>query len=189
MACYVRLSLTAACDLRCRYCRVEAGPGVPPGPPLTVEETLALLLRIRRLAGLRKVRLTGGEPLTRPDVVEVTRRLRSALPEVELGLTTNGTRLAALAAPLRAAGLDRINVSLDTLSRRRFFALTGRDGLPDVLRGIRAAGAAGLAPLRLNAVLLRSASGQELSALVRFAARESAEIRFIELMPLGRPRP
>ena len=185
MSHYVRVSLTAHCDLACPYCRPGERPCVVAGAPVSAPELEQLLLRIHAASGVRKVRLTGGEPLLRSDVVDVAARLRRALPEAELALTTNGVRLAGLAAPLRAAGLDRINVSLDTLSRRRFAELTGRDALLAVLAGIRAARAAGFTPLRLNAVLLRSGSGRELTALVRFAAREGAEIRFIELMPLG----
>lgn len=185
MSLYLRLSVTDRCNFFCRYCR----PPTPEQPKrqtrLTDHEILTLVDRIHRIATLRKIRLTGGDPLMRPRLPGLVSALRAQLPDAELCLTTNGARLAGCAVALREAGLDRINVSLDSLSPARFAAITGVDRLDQVLRGIRAARAAGFTNLKLNAVLLRSASSLELSRMVRFSATQEAELRLIELMPMG----
>jgi cyclic pyranopterin phosphate synthase len=180
----LRVSLTDRCSLRCTYCMPAEGlPWLPSRDMLSVDE----LVRVVRVAvglGIEEVRLTGGEPLLHPDVVDVVRRL-TALPDApEVSLTTNGLRLPGLAAPLADAGLARVNISLDTLQRDRFVALTRRDRLVDVLAGIAAAKAAGLAPVKINTVLMRGVNDDEAVPLLRWAIQEGVALRFIEQMPL-----
>lgn len=184
----LRISLTDRCSLRCTYCMPAEGVPWLPGPTMLATDEIVRIVRVAvtRL-GITEVRLTGGEPLLRPDVVEVVRRIAaltgpSGSPEVSL--TTNGLRLPALAAPLREAGLARVNVSLDTLDPERFKALTRRDRLAATLAGIAAADAAGLHPLKLNAVVMRGVNEDEVVDLVRFAVDRGYQMRFIEQMPL-----
>ncbi|MFH2008686.1 MAG: GTP 3',8-cyclase MoaA [bacterium] len=185
MSLYLRLSVTDRCNFFCRYCRPEKRAVDRPAKPLTDAEILELVSRIHGQRPLRKVRVTGGEPLVRPGLPALVEALRALLPDAELCLTTNGYRLAELAEPLKGAGLDRLNVSLDSLSPARFVRLTGVDGLDRVKAGIRSARRVGFDPLKLNAVLMRSVSGRELVDMLRFAAAHRAELRFIELMPMG----
>lgn len=183
---YLRLSVTDACDFRCWYCRPEGtGPLPAAGPPLERRALGDLIRCLHAVTPLTKIRFTGGEPLFRSDLEAIVADLRAALPEAELALTTNGQRLAKRAVALRAAGLDRINVSLDSVHRRQFHAITSRDVLGEVLDGIRACQEAGFAPPKLNAVLLRSGAGTEIADLASFAASQGSELRFIELMPFG----
>ena len=179
---YLRLSVTQRCDLRCAYCR-PARDCESPRELCDLEELTELAAACVEL-GVKKIRLTGGEPLVRPDLVELVGRLR-ALPGLEeLCLTTNGQRLAELAAPLRAAGLDRLNISLDSLRPARYRALTGGE-LERTLAGIEAAEAAGFTGLRLNTVLLRGVNEDELAELAGLARTHPWSVRFIELMPIG----
>jgi cyclic pyranopterin phosphate synthase len=183
----LRISLTDRCSLRCTYCMPAEGvPWLAGSTMLSTDE----LVRIARVAvglGITEVRLTGGEPLLRPDVVDVVRRIASlegpdGPPEVSL--TTNALRLPALAAPLRDAGLARVNISIDTLDRERFAALTRRDRLHDTLAGIAAADSVGFHPIKLNAVAMRGVNDDEVVDLLRFAVDHGYEMRFIEQMPL-----
>ncbi len=178
----LRVSLTDRCSLRCTYCMPAEGlPWLPGAQMLTTTE----LLRVVRLAvdcGVDSVRLTGGEPLLRPDVVDIVAGI-SALG-AEVSMTTNGLRLPSLAAPLRDAGLRRVNISLDTLNRETFRELTHRDRLVDTLAGIHAAQVAGLEPVKINAVLLRGVNDHEAPDLLRWAAGRGVHLRFIEQMPL-----
>ena len=183
----LRISLTDRCSLRCTYCMPADGvPWIAKDNILSTDE----LVRVATVAaglGITEVRLTGGEPLLRRDVVEVVRRMseiRTAEGRLEVSITTNGLRLTELAVPLRDAGLARANVSIDTLRRDRFAELTRRDRLDDVIAGIDAAVAAGLAPLKLNAVPMRGVNDDEFVDLVRFAVEKGASLRFIEQMPL-----
>jgi cyclic pyranopterin phosphate synthase len=180
----LRVSLTDRCSLRCTYCMPAEGlPWIPGAEVLTTEE-LVRIVRVAVRLGIEQVRLTGGEPLLRPDIVEVVGAL-AALPQPpRLSLTTNGLRLPGLAAPLADAGLDRVNVSLDTLRRERFAAITRRDRLVDVLAGVAAAKAAGLRPVKVNAVLIRGVNDDEAVDLLRWALDEGVALRFIEQMPL-----
>lgn len=185
----LRISLTDRCSLRCTYCMPAEGVPWLPGPTLLTTPELVRLARIAVGLGIEEIRLTGGEPLLRPDVVDVVAQLAalrspSLTHGPELSLTTNGLRLPALARPLVDAGLTRVNISLDTLRRDRFTRLTRRDRLTDTLAGIAAADAAGLAPIKINAVAMRGVNEDEIVDLVRFAAERGYEMRFIEQMPL-----
>ena len=184
----LRISLTDRCSLRCTYCMPEQGnEWLARSSILTLDE-IERVARVAAGAGISTFRLTGGEPLLRADIVEIVRRLaRLATPDgrpVELAMTTNGIRLSELLPELAAAGLHRLNISIDTLRRERFRELTRRDRLEDVLAGIAAAAASGLRPLKLNAVAMRGINDDELVELVEFALARNAELRFIEQMPL-----
>lgn len=183
----LRLSLTDRCSLRCTYCMPADGvPWLVKDSLLTTDE-LVRIARVAVEAGIAEIRLTGGEPLLRPDVVDVVRRLaplEGPAGRVELSLTTNGLRLPALATQLAEAGLARVNISLDTLRRDRFADLTRRDRLADTLAGISAADAAGLSPIKINAVAMRGINDDEIVDLTAFAAERHFHMRFIEQMPL-----
>jgi len=182
---YLRVSITDRCNLRCFYCLPRAC-GTPPARSrqLTLGE-LAEVVRVAATLGIHKIRVTGGEPLVRPGVVDFVRTL-SRLPGVnDLALSTNGTLLAERAAELKAAGLMRVNVSLDSLRPAIFRAVSGRNDLERVIDGIAMAGAAGLRPIKLNVVVMRGVNDDELPAMLDFAAAHGAQVRFIEYMPLG----
>ncbi len=183
---YLRLSVTKNCSLRCDYCR--PGASATQGgsePELSADEIEALVGRLARRHGLRKVRLTGGEPLLRPDLTSIAAKI-SAIAEIEdLALTTNGARLSEMATALAETGLKRVNISLDTLKPERFVRISGADGLKDVLDGIRAAVSAGVTPVKINTVVMRGVNDDELCDLLEFALSHGLEIRFIELMPMG----
>lgn len=182
---YLRLSVTDRCDLRCSYCMPERQVFLPRAEVLSLEELHRLALGfIDR--GITKLRLTGGEPLVRRDMIELVRALGRKLGDglEELTLTTNGTRLAQFAGDLAEAGVRRINVSLDTLDRAGFARLARRDSLPQVLEGIAAAKEAGL-KVKLNTVALRGINEGELPDLIAWAHRQGCEVTLIEVMPLG----
>jgi cyclic pyranopterin phosphate synthase len=180
---YLRLSLTERCNLACVYCVPEDHEALPQAW-LSDDEVVALVAALIPL-GLRRVRLTGGEPTLRPRLPALVGRL-AALDLDDLSLTTNATRLRELAAPLQHAGLRRLNISLDTLNADRFAALAGaRSSLTEVLAGIDAACAAGFASLKLNTVALAGLNEDELPALARYAWSRGIVPRFIELMPMA----
>ncbi|MEN9718025.1 MAG: 3,8-cyclase MoaA [Pseudomonadota bacterium] len=182
---YLRLSVTDRCDLRCAYCMPERQEFLPRKDVLNLEELHRLALGfIAR--GVSKLRLTGGEPLVRRDMIELVRALGRQLGKglEELTLTTNGTRLAEFADALAAAGVRRINVSLDTLDRATFARLARRDQLPQVLDGIAAAQSAGLT-VKLNAVALKGVNEAELPDLIGWAHAQGMDLTLIEVMPLG----
>ncbi len=181
----LRVSLTDRCNLRCTYCMPAEGLPWLAGPQLLTDDEIVRLIRVavQRL-GVTEVRFTGGEPLIRPGLVGIVSAVAGLAPRPRISLTTNGLGLARLAPALRAAGLDRVNVSLDTLDRARFAELTRRDRLADVLGGLAGAAAAGLTPVKVNAVLMRGVNDDEASALLRFALAHGYELRFIEQMPL-----
>lgn len=181
---YLRLSITDRCDFRCVYCMSEEMTFLPRSEIMDVDELVAIAAAFVR-QGITKIRLTGGEPLIHPDLLKLVTRIK-ALPGLqELALTTNGARLAALAAPLKQAGLDRINISLDSLDPERFRRLTRTGRLEKVLAGIDAARAAGFARIKLNTVMLRGRNDDEILDLVRFARHRELDLTFIEEMPLG----
>jgi cyclic pyranopterin phosphate synthase len=181
---YVRLSVTDRCDFRCVYCMAEDMEFLPRREILSLEEILAAAEAFVAL-GVGKIRLTGGEPLVRQNILWLVERI-ARLPGLrELTLTTNGSRLAKMAAPLRDAGISRINVSLDSLNPERFHELTRTGHLEDVLAGIAAAQRAGFRRLKLNAVIMRGRNDDEVLDLVGFARDHGLDISFIEEMPLG----
>ena len=182
---YLRLSVTDRCDLRCAYCMPERMVFLPKAEVLTLEE-LRALAQAFIARGVRKIRLTGGEPLVRRDMIELVRALGRELGSGldELTLTTNGMRLAEFAPALVDSGVQRINVSLDTRDRVLFEKLARRDGLTQVLAGIAAAKAVGL-KVKLNTVALKGLNEAELPTLIRWAHSEGHGITLIEVMPLG----
>ena len=182
---YLRLSVTDLCSLRCRYCMPAGGvPKRDRGDVCSLEE----LVEITQAAvdcGVRKVRLTGGEPLVRRGILDICRGI-SAISEVEeLCLTTNGAALSQLAKPLREAGVDRLNVSLDTLRPDRYAYMTRAGRLEEAFRGLEAAAEAGFTGTKLNAVLMKGFNEDEIPDFVSLARRYPIEVRFIELMPIG----
>jgi len=181
----LRLSVTDRCNLRCRYCMPEDDYVWLPRAAILTFEELERLVRIFAGLGVHKVRLTGGEPLLRHDLATLV-RLIAGHPEVtDLAMTTNGLLLAKHAADLRAAGLKRVTVSLDTLRPERMLAFAKSARHADVLEGIAAARAAGFATLKLNTVVIRGFNDDELADLIEFARSRDAEVRFIEYMDVG----
>ena len=181
----LRVSLTDRCNLRCDYCMPAEGLDWLPGPELLTDDEVVRLVRVgvERL-GITEVRFTGGEPLLRRGLPGIVARTAELRPRPEISVTTNGIGLERLAGPLAEAGLDRVNVSLDTLQPAVFKQLARRDRLHDVLRGLAAAAAAGLAPIKVNAVLMRDVNDGEAPALLRYCLEHSCQLRFIEQMPL-----
>jgi cyclic pyranopterin phosphate synthase len=180
----VRLSLTDRCSLRCTYCMPAEGLDWLSRTERLSDDEMLRLANVFVGLGVRSFRLTGGEPLVHRTVVDVVARLAALDPRPELSLTTNGITLDRTAGALVTAGLDRINISLDTLDRERFAALTRRDRLPDVLTGIAAAADAGLSPIKINSVLMRGENLDEGPALLTWALEHGYRLRFIEHMPL-----
>jgi cyclic pyranopterin phosphate synthase len=181
----LRVSVTDRCNLRCSYCMPPEGLDWLPGPALLTDSEVSRLITVavERL-GVTEVRFTGGEPLLRRGLTGLVAAAAALDPRPELALTPNGSGLARLAGTLAAAGLDRLNVSLDTLSRQTFKELARRDRLPDVLAGLAAAADAGLAPVKVNAVLMRGVNDHEAPRLLRFCLDRGYQLRFIEQMPL-----
>ena len=181
----LRVSVTDRCNLRCQYCMPAEGLDWLPKPDLLTDDELVRLIRIgvERL-GITEVRFTGGEPLVRRGLAGIVAGTAALRPRPEISLTTNGIGLERLAESLHAAGLDRVNVSLDTLRPGTFRDLARRDRLPDVLAGLAAAAATGLAPVKVNAVLMRGINDDEAVPLARFCLEHGYQLRFIEQMPL-----
>ncbi|MBC7640547.1 MAG: GTP 3',8-cyclase MoaA [Rhodoferax sp.] len=180
----LRVSLTDRCNLRCTYCMPAEGLAWLPKPELLTDDELVRLVRIGVQLGVTDVRLTGGEPLLRRGITDLVSRFAALSPRPQLALTTNGLGLDKLAGPLAAAGLDRVNVSLDTVDRDAFTALTRRDRLDDVIAGLAAAAAAGLNPVKVNAVAMREVNLETAPDLLAWCLERGYELRFIEQMPL-----
>ncbi|WP_425220771.1 GTP 3',8-cyclase MoaA [Pseudomonas sp.] len=181
---YLRLSVTDRCDFRCVYCMAEDMTFLPRAQILTLEE-IERLARLFVSLGVRKIRLTGGEPLVRRGIVDLCARI-SALPGLrELVMTSNGSQLVKLAEPLAGAGVKRLNISLDSLDPERFKAITRTGELQQVLDGIEAARAAGFERIKLNTVVLKGRNHDEVPALTEYALSRGLDITFIEEMPLG----
>ena len=179
----LRVSLTDRCNLRCSYCMPAEGLDWLPDESVLTDDEVVRLVRIGvELLGVREVRFTGGEPLVRRGLVDIVRRTSEL--GVETSLTTNALGLARTAHALAAAGLDRVNVSLDSIRRESFKQITRRDRLSDVLAGLAAAREAGLGPVKVNAVLMRGINDAEAPELLRWAIAEGYQLRFIEQMPL-----
>ncbi|AIJ21206.1 MULTISPECIES: GTP 3',8-cyclase MoaA [Amycolatopsis] len=180
----LRVSLTDRCNLRCTYCMPAEGMSWLPKPELLTDDELARVLGVAVAEGITDIRFTGGEPLLRRGLVDIVRRVSTTHPEVMLSLTTNGVGLARMAQALHAAGLHRVNISLDTLRRDRFAELTRRARLDEVLAGMAAAQRAGLTPVKVNAVLMRGINDDEAEDLLEFCLAKGYQLRFIEQMPL-----
>ncbi|MFM1860817.1 MAG: hypothetical protein RLY80_406 [Actinomycetota bacterium] len=180
----LRVSLTDRCSLRCTYCMPFNFDKWLPSETLLTAPEIVKVIEIAVSQGIKEVRLTGGEPLLRPDIVEIVSRINALENVPELSMTTNGVALAKVANELAKAGLKRINISLDTLDWERFKRLTFRDRYDDVIEGIAAARAAGLAPIKINTVLMRDINGDEALPLLKWALKENLNLRFIEQMPL-----
>ena len=182
---YLRLSVTDLCNCRCVYCMGENGvPRLPHSAILSFEE-IEEIVRAAVSLGMTKVRLTGGEPLVRRGIDELVRRLRGIEGVEELAMTTNGTRLAEYAARLKSAGLDRLNVSLDTLDPEKFRRITRIGELRDTLDGLDAARRAGFERIKLNTVLMGGVNDDEIAEIAALAKDGAFDVRFIELMPIG----
>ncbi len=177
----IRIALTQRCNLRCLYCHREGERGE--GAEMTSEE-ISEIVRLASGFGIRAVKLTGGEPLLREDIVEVVGGIKRGAQVEDLSMTTNGTLLADLARDLKASGLDRVNVSLDTLDRGTYERITGSDRLGDVISGIEAAAGAGLKPIKLNMVVMRGINDGEVWSMVEFAKSVGAILQLIELEAL-----
>ena len=182
---YLRISLTDRCNLRCTYCMPPEGVKKREHNQILSLEEIEEIAREAAAMGVRKIRLTGGEPLVRRGVLSLCRALRQ-IPELkELTLTTNGLLLPEMAADLKAAGVDRVNISLDSLDAEKYRRITRGGSLEEALAGIQAAKDAGLTPLKLNCVLIGGFNDNEISVLARLTEQEPVEVRFIELMPIG----
>ena len=185
---YLRISVTDRCNLRCFYCRPAGGAAEPGAEPLTVDEIQRMAAAATTI-GIRRFRLTGGEPLNRGDILDVVAAV-SGLPDVvDLAMSTNGVGLAPLARPLRTAGLRRVNVSLDTLRPDRFRQITRVGDWQRVWDGILAALAADLSPVKINTVVVRGSNDDEVADLAALTVDRPLHVRFIELMPLGESYP
>ncbi len=180
---YMRLSITDKCNYRCKYCMPEEGiPDLGHDQILRYEE-LETIVKASVELGIHKFRLTGGEPLVRKGIVDFVKRLKSIPGVVELTMTTNGALLERLAKPLKAAGLDRVNISLDSLNHHKFNEITRCGDLKDVLAGIKASKEAGFSPIKLNVVTMKGFNDDEIHDFAQLTMEEAFEVRFIELMP------
>ncbi len=181
---YLRISITDRCDFRCLYCMAEDMTFLPRAQVLTLEEIYTLALAFTEL-GVKKIRITGGEPLVRKGALGLLQNIGRIENLHELVITTNGSQLESMAVPLKEAGVKRINISLDTLEADKFKAITRTGDLQQVLRGIQSAKAAGFERIKLNAVILKNRNHLEVANLVQFAVENGIDISFIEEMPLG----
>lgn len=181
---YLRLSVTDRCNFRCQYCMAEDMEFLPKSALLSFEEMVEIATAFADL-GVKKIRLTGGEPLIRRDIVELVSAIKQVKGIEEVTMTTNGARLPHFAEPLKVAGLDRINVSLDSLDPVRFRTITRTGDLDAVLEGIQAAQDAGFKRVKINAVILADRNADEVNALLDYVLANRLDISFIEEMPLG----
>lgn len=182
---YLRISITDLCNFRCIYCRPPQGVTLVPHEDILRYEEILRIVSAARNLGIRKIRVTGGEPLVRRGVLSFIARLTSELGFEDVALTTNGSRLLEMAEGLRRAGLKRVNVSLDTLRRDCFHAITGADELENVLGGIDKLLEIGFHPIKLNVVLLKGVNESDVPDFVRLAIDRPIDVRFIERMPFG----
>jgi GTP 3',8-cyclase len=180
----LRVSVTDRCNLRCSYCMPAEGLDWLPKPEMLTDDELVRLVRVMVGLGVTQVRLTGGEPLLRRSLVDVVARVAALEPRPRIAMTTNGVGLDRLAGPLAAAGLDRVNVSLDTIDPEHFSRLTRRDRFNDVVAGLKAASDAGLTPVKVNAVAMRGVNDTDVPDLLQWCLDRGYELRFIEQMPL-----
>ncbi|MBQ6506778.1 MAG: GTP 3',8-cyclase MoaA [Clostridia bacterium] len=181
---YLRLSVTDLCNLRCRYCMPEEGVCKLAHDRLLTEDEMVTAVRAAAGLGITKVRITGGEPLVKPNILSICRRVAAVEGIAETDLTTNATRLPAMAQALREAGIRRVNISLDTLNAEKYAFITRRGVLAEAMEGIRAALAAGFDKVKINAVLIGGFNEDEVPALAELTRRWPVDMRFIELMPM-----
>jgi cyclic pyranopterin phosphate synthase len=181
----LRISLTDRCNLRCVYCMPAEGIDFRPQDELLADDELLLLVRVAAELGVRKIRLTGGEPTVRPNLVDLVRAIHTTPGIEDIALTTNGLLLDRLATPLAAAGLDRVNVSLDTLDAGKFAAITRGGRVDQVTAGIAAAEASGLVPIKINAVVVRGFNEDDVVSLAALTLDRPWDVRFIEMMPFS----
>jgi len=181
---YLRVSITDRCNLRCRYCTEGIFPFIPHPEILRYEEIIRFV-RIAASLGVRKVRLTGGEPLQRKDLAFLIKEINAIDTIDDIGLTTNGVGLADVVEELRDAGLRRVNISLDSLKPERFSFITGVDAFAKVVRSIEKAKEAGLDPVKINTVIIKDFNDDEVLAFAEFARDREVQVRFIEFMPFG----
>lgn len=184
---YLRISITDRCNLRCVYCMPMTGLNFVPGPELLTPQEIEKVARAASDAGFRKIRLTGGEPTLRREIVEIVERLGRVQGIRELSMTTNGLRLPWLAGPLARAGLQRVNIHIDSLDETRLSRTMRLNTLDKVWAGIEAAERAGLLPIKLNSVVTRGYNEEDVVELARLTLKHAWHVRFIELMPLGEP--
>ena len=182
---YLRLSVTDLCNYRCIYCMNEEGVEKRSHADMLSIEELYEIAAAAHTLGIDKIRLTGGEPLVRKGIVTLCRMIRAIDPALELSMTTNGSLLPGMAAQLKEAGLDRLNISLDSLNPDTFRTVTRRGELDDVLSGLEAAEKAGFHNTKINTVLIGGVNDADAPALIRFTRDHDVHVRFIELMPLG----
>lgn len=182
---YLRISVTDRCNFRCVYCMPEAGLAWLPKSEILSYEEIAEVVRQLAPLGLRRLRITGGEPTIRPQIHELIRMLRGVSEIEDIALSTNGVRLPEMSELLRASGLDRVNMSVDSLRADRIAAIARRNLGFDPIRSARAAAAAGLDPIKLNMVVMRGINDDEVVDLARLTIEHAWHVRFIELMPVG----
>ena len=180
----LRVSVTDRCNLRCTYCMPAEGLDWLPRPEMLTDDELLRLVRVMVGLGITQVRLTGGEPLLRRSLVDIVAGIAVLEPRPRIAMTTNGVGLDRLARPLAEAGLDRVNVSLDTVNREHFERLTRRDRFDDVVAGLKAAADAGLTPVKVNAVAMRGVNETDVVELLQWCLDRGYDLRFIEQMPL-----
>ena len=181
---YLRLSVTELCNLRCRYCMPEDGVSKKRHEDMLTQEEMVTAVRAAAALGIRKLRITGGEPLVKPGIVDLCREAAAVEGIREVCLTTNGTLLPRLAAPLKEAGVDRLNISLDTLDGEKYRRITRVGRLEDALRGLETALDCGFQKIKLNAVLIGGFNDDEIPALAELTREYPVDVRFIELMPM-----
>ena len=181
---YLRLSVTELCNLRCRYCMPEDGVCKKRHEEMLTQEEMIMAIRAAAALGIRKLRITGGEPLVKSNIVELCRAAAAVEGIEDVCLTTNGTLLPKLAAPLREAGVRRLNISLDTLDAEKFRYITRIGRLEDATAGIEASLAAGFEKIKINSVLIGGFNDDEIPALAGLTRRWPVDLRFIELMPM-----
>jgi len=181
---YLRISLTDVCNLRCVYCMPE-DMKFRPTKELMTDDEIIFLTKVAASLGVTKIRLTGGEPTIRPNVVEIVREIAATPGIKDVAMTTNGLMLDKLAQPLADAGLNRVNISIDTVDPDKFHQLTRWGDIADVWRGIEASAEAGLTPIKLNCVVVRNFNDEDVIELARLTMEQELDVRFIEMMPFG----
>lgn len=182
---YLRISVTDRCNLRCLYCMPEEGVEFAPSSDLLSYDHIVDVVSVAASLGITKLRITGGEPLVRPNLDLLIKRLADIKGIRDIAITTNGVLLAAQAEALRAAGVNRVNISLDTLDPARFRFIARRGDLQRVMEGIEAAARVGFAPIKLNCVLLKGVNEDEIASFLQMAKEQPIHVRFIEYMPIG----